>query len=292
MLKSYKGGDAMKKIECEILAPVGRLDDLSQIIDAGADAVYFGLKGFSSRPKDADLSVEELCKARIITRDRQIKMYVAINAAIADKYLDEVFSQMRKLESINIDAFILADYGIINFVTKMKFKTPIHVSTLTGVYNIETVDLLSKLGVSRIILSSDLYIDEMLEIIYECPKLEYEIVADGGICFNSNRQCVLPHVNTMENFTVLCQLDYILVENDNDLFEAKRIGNCPAKIHRTLGIYLGMGIKSYKIEGRTNPLWYIIKRVKEMKESKTYYMQKIEEIPGYMHYIYRNAQWL
>lgn len=279
------------KIECEILAPIGRLCDLEQIIDAGADAVYFGLKGFSARPQEADLDLDELNEARQITREKHIKMYVAINATILDSHLQELMDKLNRLDEIGTDALILSDLGLINYVAKMKLKTAIHISTLAGVYNVDAIDLLVSLGAERIILSSDLFVDEIAELIEEYPNIEYEIVADGGVCFNSNRQCLLPHVSTMEDYSVYCQKDYLLKKNGAVLGDAKRIGNCPASIHRTMGIYIGLGVKSFKIEGRTNPLWYILKRVKEMKESKEFYLSRIEEIPGYMHYIYRNADW-
>ncbi len=281
----------MRKIECEILAPVGRLCDLEQIIEAGADAVYFGLKGFSARPQEADLDLEELKIARQITQKKHIKMYVAINATILDSHLDVLMDKLSLLDEIGTDALILSDLGLINYIAKKNLKTSIHISTLAGVYNVDAIELLVSLGAERIILSSDLFVDEIAELIEQYPNIEFEIVADGGVCFNSNRQCLLPHVSTMEDYSVYCQKEYNLKKNGEILGEAKRIGNCPAAIHRTMGVYIGLGVKSFKIEGRTNPLWYILKRVGEMKESKDFLLNHIEEIPGNMHYIYRNADW-
>lgn len=281
----------MRTRECEILAPVGNIGDLVEIIEAGADAVYMGLKGFSARPKEADLTIDELKEARKITSSKNIKMYVALNAAILNTQLDQLQAILEQIDELRADALILSDLGLINYVSKLGLKTAIHISTLTGVYNKDAVDLLISFGAERIILSSDLFVDEIAELIEQNPNVEYEIVADGGICFNSNRQCLLPHVSTMEDFSVYCQKGYLLKQNNIVLGQAKRIGNCPAVLHKTMGIYLGLGIKSFKIEGRTNPLWYILKRVKEMKESKEYYLSHLTEIPGYMHYIYRNAEW-
>ena len=62
----------MRKIQCEILAPVGNLRDVEAVIDAGADALYFGLKGFSARPKESDLTVDELRQAKAIAADRGV----------------------------------------------------------------------------------------------------------------------------------------------------------------------------------------------------------------------------
>lgn len=283
----------MRKIQCEILAPVGNLRDVEAVIDAGADALYMGLKGFSARPKESDLTVDELRQAKRVAADRGVPVYVAVNAAHRDGQESELTDALGNLAETGVDAFILSDLGLIRKVSEMNTGVALHVSTLAGVYNTETVNYLKRqYGISRLILSSDLYLHEIAQMIRECPEMEYEIVADGGVCFNSNRQCVLPHVSTMENYNVYCQMEYDLYLGDEKLGPAKRIGNCPAKIHRTMGVYMGAGVDSYKIEGRTNPLWYILKRVSEMKESKTYYMEHLDEVPGYMHYIHRNAGWL
>lgn len=277
---------------CEILAPAGKPDNLTAIMDAGADAIYVGLQGFSARPKEADFTVEELKWAIQTAHDRQVKLYIAVNGTIMEEKVQNLCEQLRELEQAYADAFITADFGLISLLCELQIKTSIHASTLLGVYNAETVRLLQTMGVTRIILSSDLYLHEMAEMIRICPDMEYEIVADGGVCFNSNRQCLLPHIGTMEDYQVFCQMEYDLYRDGEYLKKARRIGNCPAKIHRNMGMYLGAGICSFKIEGRTNPLWYILKRTAEMKKSKEFCMNHLEEIPGYMHYIYRNADWV
>ena len=282
---------SINKPKCEILAPVGNLEDLDQIISAGADAVYIGLQGYSARPREADFTIEQIKTARMITEKQGVKMYIAVNAVVPDTLVGDLLDSIHEMEKIGVDAFIVSDIGLINYLHKNQIKTPIHASTLLGVYNRENLQLLSDMGVTRIILSSDLLINEIADLMEYNDSLEFEIVADGGVCFNSNRQCLLPHVSTMESFFVYCQSEYLLAENGTVIKQGKRIGNCPSKIHVTLGIYLGLGITSYKIEGRTNPLWYVVQRIKDMKKSKEFSLSRSEEIPKYMHYIYRNADW-
>jgi len=84
-------------------------------------------------------------------------------------------------------------------------------------------------------------------------------------------------------------MDYDLYMDENNLGPAKRIGNYPGKLHRTMGIYLGMGIKSFKIEGRTNEFSYILRRVKLMIDSKKATLENYRDIPGMMHYIRRST---
>lgn len=274
-------------VKCEILAPAGKLTDIEPLYVAGADAVYVGLMGFSSRPKSSDLSLNEICEAVKISRIYNKKLYVATNAAIDDDMLDKLYEDIAMLDDIGVDAIIIADYGVLYRVAKLVKKAELHLSTLTGVYNAENIEWLLKNNVKRLILSSDLFLDEIQEIIDYFPQLDYEIVADGGVCFNSNRQCLLPHIGELVKYSVYCQHNYQVYDGEVKLKQAHRIGNCPAKLHRMIGLYLGMGITSFKIEGRTNDTDYIIKRVKQMKESKEMCIANYGEIQSYMHYVRR-----
>ncbi len=273
---------------CEILAPAGRDSDIIPLLDADADAIYVGLSGYSARPKSSDFTVDEITKILEIIHGRKKRLFVAINANVPDDMIGELIEKVRLLDNRMVDAFIISDYGLIYRLSQIINNAEIHVSTLTGVYNYENVRMLKELGAKRIILSSDLYLDEIVDIIDHEPELDYEIVADGGICFNSNRQCLLPHVGQHEGYQVFCQKSYNLKYEGKKLQKAKRIGNSPGKIHRTMGIYLGMGIMSFKVEGRTNSLDYILMRINEMVESKKFYLDHEAEIPGMMHYIRRN----
>ena len=281
----------MSMIDCEVLAPAGRITDIAPLIDVGADAIYVGLSGFSARPKSSDLFENEIIESLALTHKHGKKLYVAVNANVPGESYSNLISSIKRLDLAGVDAIIVSDYGLINYLSRLDLNMEIHVSTLAGVYNYRDVQMLKSMGVQRIILSSDLFLDEIVDIIDNVPDLDYEIVADGGICFNSNRQCLLPHIGEKEQYMVFCQKDYDLFKNETYYGHAKRIGNPPGKLHRTLGIYVGMGIKSFKIEGRTNDFSYILQRVSSMVESKQYLIENYSDIPGMMHYIRRNNEY-
>lgn len=274
---------------CEILAPIADKKYTKKLIKAGADALYCGLSGFSSRPRTSDMTVEEIIKAKNIAAYYGVRLYVAINAVILNENIDEIQRNIKILDDNGIAAFIVSDMGLINLLTAQKLNADIHISTLTGVHNVETVRYYKELGCKRIILSSDLYIDEIADITDNERGIEYEIVADGGICYNNNHQCNLPHFNDKNEFCVLCQSDFEILKNGKFEKKALPIGNAPALIHRALGIYIGVGIKSFKIEGRTNDIGYVIKRIKAINKSRNIYYKNRKEIPGYLHYIYRKV---
>ncbi len=279
----------MPLIQCEVLAPAGRMSDIVPLIEVGADAIYVGLSGYSARPKSSDFTVDEVVEALEPIHNAGRKLFVAINANVPGEQYEELADSIKYLEKAGVDAVIISDYGLIYYLSRIIVNMEIHVSTLAGVYNYRDVEMLREMGVKRIILSSDLFVDEIVDIIDHVPDLDYEIVADGGICFNSNRQCLLPHVGQKEQYTVFCQMDYEIYKDEEKIGPAKRIGDYPAKIHRTMGIYLGMGIMSFKIEGRTNEFSYILQRVKSVIDSKKFTLENYRDIPGMMHYIRRST---
>lgn len=275
--------------EIEVLAPCGRPSDVKPLINAGADAVYVGLSGYSARPESSDFTVEEIGESLPILKAQNRKLYVAVNANVENEHIEELCEKAEMLDKMGVDAFIASDYGLISRLCKAVKTAKIHSSTISGTYNCEDVKLLRKMGVSRVILSTDLFIDEISDIIDNAGDMEYEIVCNGGICFNSNRQCLLPHVGSNEGYTVFCQKEYDLLKDGQTLGRAKRIGSAACTMHRDMGLYVGMGISSFKIEGRTNSFDYILKRVESVVRSKKFVIEHMHEIPGMMHYVRRKG---
>ena len=124
---------------CEILAPIADVKFVKKLIRAGATALYCGLEGFSSRPKSSDMTVDDIIEVKKISSKFNVKLYVAINAAILDEHIPEIMKQIRILDENGIDAFIVSDIGLIHLLTNVNLNADIHISTLAGVHNVETV---------------------------------------------------------------------------------------------------------------------------------------------------------
>ena len=59
---------------------------------------------------------------------------------------------------------------------------PIHWSVQANTVNFAAVRFWKKLGISRIILSRELSLDEVAEIRQECPDIELEVFVHGALC--------------------------------------------------------------------------------------------------------------
>lgn len=271
---------------CELLAPAGELEAIMPLIEAGADAIYVGLAGYSSRPQSADLSIEEIELALKMCHDSNVRLHVAINGSISENRIEHLLSTIEKLGLIGVDAMIIADWGVISKVITVLKNSEVHASTLLGAFNSQTMLLLKEMGVKRVVFSTNLYIDEISSMISSVPELTYEIVADGGICFNDNRICELPHENEKENYTVYCRKDYEMRISGNNL-HAKPIAAKHISSSELLDMYLELGIYSFKMEGRTVNYRHIIPKVKRLRKALDGCMSNDHNNVSTIHYISR-----
>ena len=271
--------------KCELLAPVGSPEALAPMIEAGADAVYVGVKGFSSREQGSDLTLDEIADAVKYCHSCGVKLYAAMNVAVSEKDLEQVKDMIFRLDDMGADAVILADIGLISWFSGKLENAALHASTLLGAYNIETVRMLRSLGVSRVIFYANLYIDEMAAICNAVPELEYELVAEGGTCFNDIRQCLLPHTYKGSEHCLACRFRYTLRDSAGEV-PAKPIHEYANMVAEVLPVYMGIGITSFKIEGRTSPWKERLTIVERMRRNLDQFDGKVRP-QAYLHYFSR-----
>lgn len=269
----------------ELLAPAGSMEALIPMAEGGADAIFVGVKGFSSREKKSDMTIEEIGKAVEICHSRNVKIFAALNVAVSEREIENVKDMIFRLDSMKVDAVILADTGLIRFFSDKLRHSVIHASTLLGVYNIESVRYLKSIGVKRIIFYAGLYFDEMAAICNAVPDMEYELVAEGGTCFNDIRQCLLPHTYQGSEHCLACRFQYQF-RSENKNKPAKPLHEYANMVAEVLPVYMGIGIHSFKIEGRTSPWQERLEVVKRVRRCIDEYAGKVKP-KAYLHYFSR-----
>ena len=135
-------------MEYELLAPVGDFRNLRAAVVSGADAVYFGLRGFNMRDSAKNFSLRDLCRIRKICG--KVKMYLTLNVVVYDEELKRVEAILRKVKG-KVDAVICWDLAVIGLCFKLKI--PFHVSTQASVSNVLAAKFYKKLGATRIVLA-------------------------------------------------------------------------------------------------------------------------------------------
>lgn len=270
----------------EILAPSGNMKDVKLMVREGADAIYVGLEGYSSRPNSADFTLEQIQEAVTFCHEHGVLLYIAINANVGQDQMDTLIQQIFELDRMGVDAVIFTEFGLVQFFSGKLNHAKMHASTLMGVYNIETVRLLKEMGVTRIIFYANLYFEEMAKIISAEPDMEYELVAEGGTCFNDIRQCRIPHGIQNGEHILFCRKPFVLQEDGKVTAKAKPISEPPTRTAEIARIFMAMGIYSFKSEGRTVPGEKRVPMVRALKENLLKFSEE-EHIDAYLHFLTR-----
>jgi len=173
----------MPKKKIELLAPAGDFESLVSAINAGADAVYFGLTDFSMRARAKNFKITDLAKISKMCKDRKIKKYLALNTIIYDNEISKVEKIIKKVKKY-VDAVICSDISVM-LICK-KYKVPFHVSTQCSVSNVETAKFFKRLGAERIVLAREL---SLLQIKKISKIIPIEIFIHGAMCVSVSGRC-------------------------------------------------------------------------------------------------------
>ncbi|WP_312306672.1 tRNA 5-hydroxyuridine modification protein YegQ [Pulveribacter sp.] len=175
----------------ELLLPAGSLDKMRAAYDFGADAVYAGQPRYSLRARNNEFRLEQIAQGIEEAHARGKKFFVTSNLIAHN---DKVRTYLRDIEPViacKPDAFIMADPGLIMMVKEKWPETEVHLSVQANTTNWATVKFWQKMGVSRIILSRELSLDEIEKIRQECPDMELEVFVHGALCIAYSGRCLL-----------------------------------------------------------------------------------------------------
>ncbi|MCR5414666.1 MAG: U32 family peptidase [Kiritimatiellae bacterium] len=172
----------------EILAPAGDFTCLQAAIDAGADAVYFGLGTFNMRARSGvNFRLEDL--PEIASRCGRTKRYLALNAIMFEGEAEEIEKTIVAAKPY-VDAFIVSDWGVISLCKK--HGAVFHVSTQMSTSNSLAVEFLASQGASRVVLARECTLAEVKRII-DATGIEIECFVHGAQCVAESGRCLMSH---------------------------------------------------------------------------------------------------
>ena len=209
----------MKRIE--LLSPCGDFECLKAAIQNGADSVYLGASSFSARAKATNFDHNELLEAIRYAKLRNVRVHLALNTLIKNNEFQDAVNLAIRAYNIGVDAIIIQDLGLADFIIKNYPEIPLHASTQMTVHNLEGCKQLEKLGYQRVVLARELSIDE-IEYIRENTSLEIEVFIHGALCISYSGQCLLSSMigGRSGNRGLCagpCRLPYILLdEKENE----------------------------------------------------------------------------
>jgi len=175
----------------ELLLPAGTLDKMRAAYAFGADAVYAGQPRYSLRARNNEFKLEELQIGIAEAHALGKKLFVASNLMPHNAKVKTYMADMEPVISMKPDALIMADPGLIAMVRERWPEVPVHLSVQANTVNYAAVKFWKSLGLTRVILSRELSLDEIAEIRQECPDMELEVFVHGALCIAYSGRCLL-----------------------------------------------------------------------------------------------------
>jgi putative protease len=205
----------------ELLLPAGTLDKMRTAYAFGADAVYAGQPRYSLRARNNEFQLEQLDTGIKEAHQLDKKFFVASNLMPHNAKVKTYMADMEPVIAMQPDALIMADPGLIAMVRERWPDMPIHLSVQANTVNYAAVKFWKSLGLTRVILSRELSLDEIEEIRQQCPDMELEVFVHGALCIAYSGRCLLsgyfnhrdPNQGTCTNS---CRWDYKVKDAEED----------------------------------------------------------------------------
>ena len=251
----------VNKNEYELLSPAGSFPSLIAAVNAGADAVYFGLgiKGMNMRASAKNFTLSDLTEIDKICKARKVKKYLTLNTIIYGeeiKLVEKIIKEAKKY----VNAVICWDMAVINLCKK--HKVPFHISTQASIANVEGAKFYKKLGAERIVLARELNLKQIKEI---SKVIEIECFCHGAMCVSESGRCFTSQFlfNKSANRGEClqpCRRTYTVKDEDGNELKLECDTVMSAKDLCTLPFIDKMkkaGVKAFKIEGRNREPEYV-----------------------------------
>jgi putative protease len=176
----------------ELLAPAGSLAMLDTAFAFGATAIYAGQPRYSLRVRNNDFGkLEVLAEGIRRTHGLGRPFYLVSNIYPHGAKLKTYLEDMAPTIDLKPDALIMSDPGLILLVRETWPEMPIHLSVQANTVNSAAARFWQQAGISRVILSRELSLDEIAEIRQACPDMELEVFVHGALCVAYSGRCLL-----------------------------------------------------------------------------------------------------
>ncbi|MGM9527369.1 MAG: U32 family peptidase [Oscillospiraceae bacterium] len=236
----------------------------------GADAVYLAGNEFGMRASAGNFDEAQMRLAVQMCHDKGVGLHVACNTLPREDELARLPAYLELLDSIGVDALIVADLGVISMAKKYAPHCDLHISTQLGVVNSETCKAIYDMGAKRAVLARELSLEEIRQIRKNAPEgLELEAFVHGAMCVSFSGRCLLSNYLAERDANrgecaQPCRWKYHLVEEkrpgeymeiseDKGTFIMNSNDMCMIE---HLPELIDAGIYSFKIEGRMKSAYY------------------------------------
>lgn len=278
-------------IKPEVLAPAGDMECLNSAVKFGADAVFLAGNEFGMRTASKNFDNSDLKKAVELAHSHNVKVYVTCNTLPRNSELSRLPEFLSYGQQCGVDAYIIADMGVLELAKKYAPNVDVHISTQAGIVNYGSANAFYNLGAKRVVLARELPLEEIAEIRAKIPgDLEIECFVHGAMCVSFSGRCLISSYMTGRDANrgdcaQPCRWKY-------HLYEENRQGQYFPVEETDKGTYLynsrdlcmiehipelvKAGISSFKIEGRAKSAYYVSVTTNAYRHAVLDYMKEQE----------------
>ncbi|MDH5381088.1 MAG: U32 family peptidase [Cyclobacteriaceae bacterium] len=261
------------KQDVKVLAPVGSWESLRAAVQAGADAVYFGIEQLNMRARSSiNFTLEDLEQIAGICKEEGIGSYITINTILYDHDLKLMRHIIDTAKASGIDAIIAMDHAAINYANEIGM--PVHISTQVNITNIESVKFYAKFS-EVMVLSRELTLQQVEYICAQVKKqnitapsgnlVQIETFVHGALCMAVSGKCYmsLHTMNSSANRGACkqnCRRSYTVKDEDGNELKIDNEYIMSPKDLCTINFVdkiMDAGVKVLKIEGRSKGPEYV-----------------------------------
>ena len=264
----------MNRKDFEIMAPVGSYESLHAAIEAGADAVYFGVEGLNMRSRSSvNFTLDDLRNIATICDEAGVKSYLTVNTVIYDNDIATCHAIIDAVAASGVSAIIASDVAAIMYARSIGVE--VHISTQVNVTNIEAVRFYSQWA-DVVVLARELNLDQVKAISDAIERenicgpsgrrVRIEMFCHGALCMAVSGKCYLSlhEMNSSANrgaCTQICRRSYTVTDRETgdqlDIENKYIMSPKDLKTIHFLNKMIDAGVTVFKIEGRARGPEYV-----------------------------------
>ena len=262
--------EKINKKHPELLLPAGDMQKLKTAIRFGADAVYLGTADFGLRAHAGNFDIDQLRIARQLTRDAGVALYLTLNASLRPAEFAALEQLLEELKPLDLDAYIIADPGVLAIIRRVDPQRSIHLSTQSNSCNPQTAEFWRSNGVNRINLARELTLEDIRGFAGN-TSIGLECFVHGAMCVAHSGRCLLSTAllgrsANRGDCAQPCRWNYDLVEEtrpgesfaiEEDYRGTYIMNSRDLCLVEQLPELIAAGIDSFKVEGRMKSLYYV-----------------------------------
>jgi len=304
----------MKERKIELLSPAGSFDCIQAAINAGADAIYFGVEQLNMRTRSSNpFSISDIKEVSTLCKSSGIRAYITLNTVMYEHDMQLLRTILQEVKKQNIDAVIASDFAVIEYCNQLNI--PLHISTQANVSNIESVIFFSRFA-DVVVLARELTLKQVEHISKEIKRrkikgvsgalLKIEVFVHGALCMAISGKCYLSlhSQNASANRGACvqnCRRPYKVtdVETNEELLIDNEYILSPKDLCTVdiLNQVVNSGADVLKIEGRSKGADYVYtvtqcyREALQAIENNTYTAEKIEDWKKKLSTVYNRGFW-